>query len=439
MKLKNKHLYYLAGLVIAFITFIPPLPRGLKYLLALIPILAFGSDLTLMYMKEFFERKYLTRNIIAVVVVLGMIVTGKLSYAAVAAVFSSAASYYFDKLYSDSTKKIDELSRIIPAYARHADSRKIPLKNVVPGMPIVLKQGDIIPCDCNIVSGEAAVDYTNIFGAGAVRTVKAGMPCISGGILQAGSLNAVAQKAPRDSFAAMVSHKTKKAHTPSNRYDKVMGLASLAEYAIAGLAVLFFIVLMAVTGDFPLSINIASVILLTAPCIGITAVLPLLSHNAVVSARRRGVIFADILALEHCGDIQTLSPNEQVSDDLLTKIEETGVVPAKNGNTQYDAVLYRNASQLDADQNPCFKLGLGFFSKNSDATAIDGKVERCVGAIRTARNYKTVFYQNLICLGVEKLAVIALAFFLNITPVAAIVIEFICIMLCLMNASRDNM
>ena len=70
MKLKNKHFYYIAGLVIAFITMIPPVPNGLKYLLALVPILFFGADLTLKYMKEFYTKNFINRNQFILIVII---------------------------------------------------------------------------------------------------------------------------------------------------------------------------------------------------------------------------------------------------------------------------------------------------------------------------------------------------------------------------------
>lgn len=437
MKLKNKYIYYTVGLLLAFITLIPPLPRALKYLIALIPILAFGCDLTLSYMKDFFEKKYISKYLVAIIVGLGLIVTGKLSYAAITMIFYSAATHYFDKAVVLTRHGIDKAARITAGFARHRDNGKIPVNQVTPGMPLILQQGDIIPCDCKITSGEAAIDYTNIFGSGEPRKVKAGSDAFSGGTVQSGSATAVAFKNPAESLAALISAKTKKAHTPSQKQKKFSSFAALFEPMAIGVAVLFFIILMIATKDFPVSVNIASIFLVASTSMGYTAVMPLLSHNAVLSARRRGVIFADIFALEQCSELQTYSPNESLPEETLVKIEETGVIIAKNGNHRLDAVAYRNAAQIEADKNPCFKFALGFFSPNADAQVLDAKAERVAGAVRTAKNYRSVFYQNLVCLIVEKLALIALAFLLNITPAAAIVIEFAAWMLCLANATKD--
>lgn len=437
MKLKNKRILYIAGLITALIALIPPVPRILRYILAIIPILVFGADLTVSYMKDFFSGKYISRYAVVIIVSLGLIITGKLAYAAITMIFYSGASYYYDKFVRENKKRIDASNQIIPESVMQADGRRVPAETILPGTALILRTGDIVPCDCSIVSGEATVDYTNIFGNGDIRVLKASTPCYSGGIVQSGALNVIARKRPGESLSALIDKKTKAAHIPSQNQKKISGYASLFELGMIALSVILFIILLIVTKDFPVSLNIASVMLIAFSTFGLTSAIPLLHHNALLSARRRGVIFADIVALEQCSDLQTVSFGEQVSEDVYTKAEEVGVIPAKGGNTRLDAVTYRDAASLDSDMNPCFKLALGFFSKNADAAALDGKPERIAGAVRTAKHYKNAFLLNLLCLGIEKLTLIALAFLLNISPLAAVVIEYVAWLVCMFNSTRE--
>ena len=113
------------------------------------------------------------------------------------------------------------------------------------------------------------------------------------------------------------------------------------------------------------------------------------------------------------------------------------MVPAKGGYTAEDAVIYRDKARLESDSNPTFKMALGFFSQKASATALDANPERIAGAIRTGKHHRGVLTQNLLLLLVEKLAVIALVFLLNITPAAAVVIEFAAWTLCMLNATKD--
>ncbi len=440
MKIKNKHIYYIIGLAIAFITMIPPLPNVLKYLLGLIPVLAFGADLTLSYMQELYSKNYINRFLTGIVVGLGLIVTGKIAYAAVTFIFFSMSEFYFNMISDKMTGRVEDFARINAPYAKaliNGKASRISVSSVIPGQTLVLSDGDIIPCDCSVINGEAELDYTNIFGKGELRTAKAGSPCFSGGIVQSGNLTVRALKSAKDSLASLINYRTKKAQAPSKLQKKIRGWTKLFEPAVYCIAFLIFIILLIVTKDFPLAVNQTSVILVASPVIGIVNIIPIMNRNALLCARRRGAIFTDIEALWQCGKLQTVSFNCPVSNDVLAKVEETGVVPATGGYTEQDAVVYRDNARLEADSNPSFKLALGFFSSKAHATALDANPLRTAGVIRTGRNYRNVFLQNIICLGVEKLALVALVFLLNITPAAAIVIEFAAWVLCLFNATKE--
>lgn len=440
MKLKNKHFYYALGLVVTFITVIPTLPNALKYLLALIPILFFGADLTLRYMEEFYKKNYINRHLTGIIAALALIVTGRLPYAALTMIFFSAADHFFYILLDRASRRIEDSARINAPYAKvFAEGRavRVSADSVVPGQILVIEVGDIIPCDSTVINGEGELDYTNVFGKGELRVAKAGSPCFSGGILQAGKLTLKALKPAKDSLASLISYRTKKAQTPSKLQKKICVWAKLLEKAFYLLALLLFIILIIATKDFALSVNQAAVVLVASPVMGLMGTLPVLNRNALLCARKRGVIYTDIASLEQSGKLKTVSANEPLADEVRIKIEETKVIPAKGGYTAEDAVLYRDTARLEADPNPSFKLALGFFSKKAQATALDSKPVRIAGAIRTGQHHRGVFMQNILCLGVEKLALIAMLFLFNISPAAAIVIEFAAWMLCLLNATKD--
>ena len=440
MKLKKKAIYYIAGLAIALVTMIPPVPTALEYLLALIPILFFGADLTMKYMQEFYSKNFVNVYLTGIIAGLGLIVTGRLVYAAMTMIFFSAADHFYDKLLKRASERIEESAKINVRFAKAYKNGKVTrvsANEIQPEHILVLEQGDIVPCDCSAVNGEAVLDYTNVFGAGNVRNVKAGSPCFSGGIVQAGKLAVKAIKPVKDSLASLIAYRTKKAQEPSSAQKKAMGFSRIFERVFYFISLVFFIILLIATKDFKLAVNQATVLLCASAVTGFAETLPVLTLTALLSGRRRGVIFKDTKALEQSGKLRTVSPNEPVSKEVLAKIEETKAVPAKGGYTKEDAVLYRNKTALEADPNPSFKLALGFFSPKAQATALDSKPERIAGAIRTGRHYRSVFRQNIVYSLIGKLTLIALLFILNVSPVAAIVIEFITWAVCLTNATRE--
>jgi len=164
--------------------------------------------------------------------------------------------------------------------------------------------------------------------------------------------------------------------------------------------------------------------------------LPLIYHISLLKGRRKGVIFRDTVSLERLSKIQTFCPDSRVTEEALDKIEETGVIPAKNPTTEFDAAIYRTKAELEAQKEPVFKIAMGFFSVNANLTVYDSNTERIASAIRLSRTYKSVFWENTVYLILGKLALITLAFLLGITPALAVIIEFAVWMICLINATK---
>ena len=88
MKLKNRHFYYIAGLVIALVTYIPPMSNVLRYILCIIPMLFFGADLALKYIEELRKKNFINRHLTGMLASLGLIITGKPAYAAMTMILS---------------------------------------------------------------------------------------------------------------------------------------------------------------------------------------------------------------------------------------------------------------------------------------------------------------------------------------------------------------
>lgn len=440
MKKNYRIIAYIIGLLLAFITFIPPVPKGMQYFLSLIPILVFGAEMTVLCMNEFFDKRFINRYLCAVIVTIGLIATDRLSYAAITVMFFSASSFIFDTVKRNAYRRIDSTVVTRTKKAKLIANGRVTLVNtdaLIPDQRILLKRGDIIPCDSRIVEGRLSIDYTNVFGKGELGTAEKGGSCYGGGIVRMGEAVAAVKQTASTSFVASIDGASKKAHALSPFQKTVIGIAKIFEPVIFVVSLIVFIAMLIGTKDLSLSVNLASVIMVASPTLSVTAGISALTHNTVVQGRRRGVVFRNMKAVEKCAKIQTLSFNQPVSEAVLRKVEETGVIPAKGGLTELDGVLYSDRARLEYDSNPTFKMALGFTSKNADAFSPEPDPVRAAGAIRTARNYRSVLIQNLLCVSAEKLILLALALILNITPAAAILIEFAAWMICLFNATRD--
>lgn len=437
--LKRKHLFHAVGLVLILLTFIPPLPKAMKIILALIPLAVFLIEMLFNYVFSFLKKEYVNEYLSFILATAVILCTGNVTQAALTVLICSFAVTIFKSSYDKAQKQVDELCRIIPKKARLVTIngvKSIPLSEINIGDSLVVSKGDIIPADGTVANGVGTVDYTNIFGPSRPVECAPGTKCYSGGTVLSGRITVHTTTTAERSVASVMETKIRKAHNMSRLHAKISNIARIFQPAMLALALIMLISLWVATKKFGFAANIASVIIIASTVIGMTKLLPLVYHISLLKARRKGVIFRDTASLEAMAKIQTLSPNEPVSKEQLALIDETGVIPARNGKTRLDAVMYRSKAALTAQKEPVFKIAMGFFSSEANLTVYDGNIERVIGAIRLSSTFKNVFIENAIGLIIEKLALIALVFFLNITPALAILIELAAWMVCLINATR---
>lgn len=437
--MKRKSGLYITGFIFALISFIPPIPDVLKLLIAGIPLVFFAVELLFGYMQKLANKSFINEYACVLLGCFALTLTGDISYAAIAAILCSAALYYFNTNFKSTVSLFEEICSIVPKRAMVMTEdgiRPVPIKELQPAQIVVVKTGDIIPADGIVVRGYGVLDYTNLFGPCQAKEASEGSKCFSGGIVTSGKLAIECQRTADNCLAGTMESRTRAAYTPSPMLRIITAAAKIFEPVVIGLALIMLIALFIATKEFAYSANIAAVILFAAPAVGILKIVPMLYSTSVLGARRRGSIFASTHALERFSKIQTISLNEKVSPETLEKIEESGIIPARNGSHTLDSVCYRSKEALEAADSEAFKIALGFFSDKADMTIFDGNIERAASAVRISRNFKNVMWENIAVLIIEKLALIALVFLLNITPAIAIAAEFAAWMICMFNASR---
>lgn len=437
--MKKRLILHAAGLVMILLTFIPVMPGAIKIFFAFIPFALFEAEMIINYLKGFVKKDYFNEHLAFSLACLGLICTGRVTDAALTALLCSAALTVFKESYEKTQRQADNLCRIVPHRAKLITInglKNVPLSEVTPGESIVVKKDEIIPIDGVITNGDAVIDYTNIFGPSKAIDSSVGNKCYSGGILVSGRITVKTAVRAENSIASVMEAKTRKAHNMSRLHIKVSAFSKRFVPLVLVLSLIMLIALSAATGDFGYSMNVAAVIMIASTAIGMTKVLPLIYHIALIKARRKGVIFNDTASLEALAKIQTLCPNENAPKEILDKIAETGVIPAKNPTTKLDASVYRSKASLESQKEPVYKIALGFFSPQANMTVYDSNMERIPGAIRLASTFKNAFLENTVWLIAEKLALVALVFLLNITPALAILIEFAAWMICLINSTK---
>jgi len=183
----------------------------------------------------------------------------------------------------------------------------LPLREVLPGMTILLAAGERVPVDAIVLSGRSELDRSLINGESVP------VPATEGLLLEAGTLNLTgpltlrAEAAEQDSTLAQMVRLMEAAESGRNRYRRIADRAAEFYSPVVHLAALAaFVGWMAINGDLHNAVTVAiAVLIITCPC-ALGLAVPMVQ---VVAARRlfdAGIMLKDGSALERLAEIDTV-------------------------------------------------------------------------------------------------------------------------------------
>lgn len=204
-------------------------------------------------------------------------------------------------------KEIEKLSDMLPdtvCVKRNGKEEAVSLSSVVKGDVLIVKAGDFLPVDGTVVSGGGGVDKSAITGESLPVEISTGDKVPSGSVLRSGYVEVVAEKVGADTVFSRIIDAVREAgasKAPIQRLaDKIAGIFVPVVTAIA---IVTFIVWIAVTGDVGRAVNFAvNVLVISCPCsLGLAT--PVAVMAATGKAANKGVLFKDAEALQKIGNV----------------------------------------------------------------------------------------------------------------------------------------
>lgn len=204
---------------------------------------------------------------------------------------------------SQAIKKLMHLAAKEATVLRDGEEVKLPVEDLVIGDHILVKPGEKIAVDGQVVSGQSAIDESMLTGESIPIQKTEGSPVFAGSINGQGSLVYQAEKVGRDTLLAQIIQLVEDAQQTkapiAKIADRVAGVFVPVVMGIALLSGLFWYFIMGETFTFAMTVTI-SVLVIACPCaLGLATPTAIMVGTGL--GAEHGILYkrGDVLELAH--------------------------------------------------------------------------------------------------------------------------------------------
>ena len=210
------------------------------------------------------------------------------------------------------SRALEELARLMPSDAHKVmpdgSTRDVPIEELVPGDRVLIKPGEKIPIDGEVVEGETSINEAMLTGESRPVSKGAGSPVIGGSINGEGSVTAEVKKTGKESFLSQIIGLVEEAQQSKSRSQDLANRAAkwLTLLALSGGAVTLLVWAVVVGADFAFAIErTVTVMVITCPhALGLAV--PLVVSVSTALSAGNGLLIRNRAAFERGRNIQAI-------------------------------------------------------------------------------------------------------------------------------------
>ena len=210
------------------------------------------------------------------------------------------------------SKALEELARLMPSEAHKLQSdgtvTDVPLEELKVGDKILIKPGEKIPADGEVIEGESSADEAMLTGESQPVAKKKGATVIGGSINGEGSVTVEIQKTGRDAYLSQVIDLVRQAQESKSRTQDLSNRAALWLTLIAlGIGSLTLFLWLVVGGkDFAFSLERMVTVMVIACPHALGLAVPLVVAISTAISARNGLLIRNRAAFERARNIQAI-------------------------------------------------------------------------------------------------------------------------------------
>ncbi|MGZ5556058.1 MAG: heavy metal translocating P-type ATPase, partial [Candidatus Aminicenantales bacterium] len=213
---------------------------------------------------------------------------------------------------SGASRALEELARLMPSEAHLLRPGgaviDVPLAELKAGDRVVIKPGEKVPADGDVVEGETAVNEAMLTGESVPVSKRAGAGVIGGSVNGEGSITVEIRKTGRDSYLSQVIDLVRQAQESKSRTQNLSDRAALGLTIVAiGAGALTLVLWLALSGKgFAFALErMVTVMVITCPhALGLAV--PLVVAVSTAISARNGLLIRNRIAFEEARKIQAV-------------------------------------------------------------------------------------------------------------------------------------
>jgi Zn2+/Cd2+-exporting ATPase len=365
----------------------------LEYLVFLVAYVLVGHEVLEKAFRNILRGSVFDENFLMALATIGAIAIHELPEAVGVMLFYSVGEYFEDRAVNSSRRSIQAVLNIRPDYANlvhQLSVTKVDPEDVHIGQQIVVRPGEKVPLDGEIVHGNSFVDTSALTGESVPRNVKVGDTVLAGMINSSGVLTVRVTREYADSSVQKILDLVENASTRKAKTEKV--ITTFARYYTPAVVVvalgIAFIPPLFMGGDFKEWLYRAlTILVISCPCALVISV-PLGYFGGIGGASRQGILVKGANFLEALTNVGTVIFDK--TGTLTQGVFEVNRIEVTKGYTK-DQILEIAAAAETHSIHPIAKSIRDRWGKEIDATSILGYEEISGKGIRAELNGKTVF------------------------------------------------
>lgn len=335
------------GLVVGILSLVLKTSTAVHYVLLVASVLLLGYKIYIKAVRLIF-RGVINENLLLTISVAGAIAIGKDMEAVMVISLYCIGKILEGLAVNKSRKSIAKITSFKPEYAVVTDGeteKKVSPSEVLLGATIIVRPGECVPIDGEIIQGETNLNTQSLTGESLPVAVKSGDKILSGSIVLDSVILVKTTALYKDSTVSKIlnliennQQKKSKTETVISRVTKWYTLGVIA------LALLTFGIVFAVTGEFKTALYRGLIFLvISCPCAFAISV-PLSYFSGLGNASSKGILIKGSVYLDACARIKTVVFDK--TGTLTTgKFAISKVEVVKDGMTEKDILSLAGAGE----------------------------------------------------------------------------------------------